>query len=456
MFENPNILQWILVVLSGLIFFFITPISKTTSEFFSATDAEGKQPGVFMLTASLVISWIFAKSITNAANLGLLFGFVGGVAYAVYYLSFVVAGIVIYQLRTKGGFTSIHHFLQTKFGRSAVVIFSILIGFRLFNEVWSNTMVIGSYFGAAGSTAYYWSILVFTGLTLAYTLKGGLRSSLLTDAIQMVLFGVLLFIIMALIMPRGEETVGDYIASGSWTMAGGLNLLFAAFIQVFSYPFHDSVMTDRGFISSPKKTLKSFLWAALIGFFCLVVFSFVGIFARFQGMEGQAAVEVGKVLGVAAMLSMNFIMVTSAASTLDSAFSSFSKLVVIDLGNKKLQTVSRGRLMMVLLTILGTVPIFFNPEILSATTVSGTMVMGLAPVFLLWKLNAPKLSFHLAVGAGIVIGILVAVGKFPKSLIFTEGKYNDLLASNLYGILLVFILFLIPYFFNKKTIDLGN
>jgi Na+/proline symporter len=451
MLDDPNILQWLLVVASGLLFFFITPISKTASEFFSATDSEGKQPGVFMLTASLVISWIFAKSITNAANLGLLFGFVGGVAYAVYYLSFVVAGVVIYQLRTKGGFTSIHHFLQSKFGRSAVVIFSILIAFRLFNEVWSNTMVIGSYFGATGSSSYYWSILVFTGLTLAYTLKGGLRSSLLTDAIQMVLFGVLLFIVMALIMPRSEETVGDYITSGSWTMAGGLNLLFAAFIQIFSYPFHDSVMTDRGFISSPKKTLTSFLWAALIGFFCLVLFSFVGIFARFQGMEGQAAVEVGKFLGVAVMLAMNFIMVTSAASTLDSAFSSFSKLVVIDLGNKKIQTVSRGRLMMVFLTILGTLPIFFNPEILSATTVSGTMVMGLAPIFLLWKLDAPKLSFHLAVGAGIVIGILVAIGKFPKNLIFTEGKYNDLLASNLYGIVLVFILFLIPYFSNKKT-----
>ena len=35
--------------------------------------------------------------------------------------------------------------------RAAVWLFSILIGIRLFNEVWSNTMVIGSYFGDYGS-----------------------------------------------------------------------------------------------------------------------------------------------------------------------------------------------------------------------------------------------------------------------------------------------------------------
>jgi len=34
-------------------------------------------------------------------------------------------------------------------------------------------MVIGSYFGDIGSSAYYWSILVLYVLTLAYVIKGG-------------------------------------------------------------------------------------------------------------------------------------------------------------------------------------------------------------------------------------------------------------------------------------------
>ncbi|MEL6718802.1 MAG: sodium:solute symporter, partial [Bacteroidota bacterium] len=124
-------LQWGIILLFGLAFFFLAPLSKTTAEFFAALSKKGRQPSVFMLTSSLVISWIFAKSITNAANLGLSFGFVGSIAYAAYYLSFVVAGIVIYQLRTKGNFSSIHHFLEQRFGKSAIRLFSLLIGFRL-------------------------------------------------------------------------------------------------------------------------------------------------------------------------------------------------------------------------------------------------------------------------------------------------------------------------------------
>ena len=404
-----------------------------------------------MLTGSLVISWIFAKSITNAANLGLSFGIVGGVAYAVYYLSFIVAGIIIYQMRVTGGFRSIHHFLQSRFGAVAVALFSILIGFRLFNEVWSNTMVIGSYFGEQGSRPYYLAILVFTSLTLAYVIKGGLRSSLLTDAIQMIFFGVLIVILLGVILPKSEARAVDYITSGTWRMDSGVNLVFVALIQVFSYPFHDPVLTDRGFISPPKITLRSFLWASVIGIICMVLFSFVGIYARLEGLEGEAPVAVGKTLGTGIMLAMNFIMITSAASTLDSSFTSFSKLMVMDLGKKLANALKRGRWMMVLLAVGGTLPVFAGPEVLSATTVSGTMVMGLAPVFVLWKLKAPKISFYLSVGIGVAIGIIQVIGLFPQQLVWTTGKYADLLWANAWGLILCFIVFLIPVIFSNAT-----
>ena len=280
-----------------------------------------------------MISWIFAKSITNAANLSRDFGWVGGFSYATYYLSFLVAGVIIYQLRTQGNYTSLHHFLQTKFGKIAVYTFSILIGFRLYNEVWSNTMVIGSYFDEAGSVGYYLAICVFTLLTLIYTLKGGMSSSVLTDAIQMIFFGVLLFIILVIVLPSSEAPITAYVQSGEWKMSAGFNLFFVALIQVFSYPFHDAVLTDRGFLSSPKLTLKSFLWATVIGFACIFLFSIVGIHAKVLGLSGQAPVAVGKLLGTGLMLLMNFIMITSAASTLDSAFMSGSKLLVEDLGS---------------------------------------------------------------------------------------------------------------------------
>jgi hypothetical protein len=280
-----------------------------------------------------------------------------------------------------------------------------------------------------------------------------LKSSLLTDMVQMLLFGVLLFVILGIIMPRAEGGVERFIESGEWELSTGLNLLFAALIQIFSYPFHDPVLTDRAFISPPKTTLYSFLLATGIGFLCILLFSFVGIYARFEGMEGQAPVVVSQSLGAGMMLLMNFIMVTSAASTLDSSFSSFSKLLVVDLGKRQKVSVSRGRIAMVLVAVAGTIPVFLSPEILSATTVSGTMVIGLAPVFLFWKWKVPKIAFFLSVGFGIFAGLLLAAGWVPPVLVFFEGPYGDLLSVNLWGSAGCFGLFFAARYFVKEKKD---
>lgn len=437
-----KIWQWGLVIASSLVLFFISPMAKNTSQFFKAVQKR-KTPNTVMLMGSLIISWIFAKSITNAANLGLDYGIVGGVAYAGYYVSFAVAGVIIYKMRLHGNYTSIHHFLSSKFGKGAVAVFSILIAIRLFNEVWSNTMVIGSYFGAIGTGSYYWSILVFTVLTLAYVLKGGMSSSIFTDVLQMGLFSILILVILGAIFDSETNfTVENAVSSGVWSFDMGLNLLFAAILQSFSYPFHDPVLTDRGFLSSPKVTLKSFLWASILGGLCIVLFSIIGVYAQSQGMQGQAAVEVGKAFGVIILLVINFIMITSAASTLDSTFSSFSKLVAIDL--KLGDSLQFGRWSMVVIAVLGTIPVFLDAEILSATTISGTMVIGLTPVFLFWRGSAPKISFHLSVFCGILFGFLLIFNRFPKALQFTDGKYSDLLWINFWGILSCIILYFIP------------
>jgi Na+/proline symporter len=308
-------------------------------------------------------------------------------------------------------------------------------------------MVIGSYFGETGSSSYYWAILVFTVLTLAYAIKGGLSSSIFTDVIQMVLFSVLLVIILGVIFAQGDFTVKEAAVSGVWSFELGLNLFFAAIIQSFSYPFHDPVLTDRAFITSPRVTRKSFLWASAIGAICIVLFSLIGVYAQTQGMKGQAAVEFGKAFGVIILLVINFIMITSAASTLDSTFSSFSKLLSVDL--KMGNNLTFGRASMAAIAILGTIPVFLDAEILSATTISGTMVIGLTPVFLFWKKEVPKISFHLSVICGLFFGFLLVFKMFPDTLIFTKGKYADLLWVNVWGILSCILLYLIPSWIKK-------
>ncbi len=451
-------LQWILILVFGLGFLIFAPRAKTLESFFQAANKSGKKPSFWILSSSLVISWIFAKSITNAANLGLSYGIVGGLSYACYYFSFLVAGIVLYNIRTKGGYKSIHEFLTQKFGATAMLLFSVLIFIRLYNEIWSNTMVIGSYFGESGSTPYYLSILVFTGLTLLYSLKGGMRSSLITDGIQMIFFGVLLVAILSIVLPHeANQGFQGIISSGSWDWGSGLNLMIVALIQVFSYPFHDSVMTDRAFISDPRTTLRSFLWAGLIGFVCIFLFSLIGVTAKNIGLAGQATVEIAKYSGIVLMLMINFIMITSAASTLDSAMSSFSKLTIIDLGFFKSAPLAYGRIAMVVFCILGTIPIFLDAEILSATTVSGTMVLGLAPVFLFWSKASNPISFLVTVSIGIIGGLWFSSGLGIESINFCTGAYSELLSINIIVTILVFAsYFLCNFIFNKdfKTIKI--
>ena len=438
--------QWLLIIGSSLIFLFLSPLAKTTDQFYKAIQ-NSKTPNTTVLTGSLIISWIFAKSITNAANLGLEFGILGGIAYAGYYLSFAVAGILIYKLRVRGGYTSIHHFLVSKFGKQAMFLFSLLIAIRLFNEVWSNTMVIGTYFGDSGSVPYYWAIILFTILTLAYAIKGGLSSSIFTDVIQMIFFSILLLIILINVFKADNFEIKDIANSSVWSFDLGLNLFLAAILQSFSYPFHDPVLTDRAFISSPKVTRKSFLWASVLGAFCIILFSIVGVYAKVNGMQGDAAFEVGKAFGIIILLVINFIMITSAASTLDSTFSSFSKLAAIDL--KLGKSVKFGRISMALIAVLGTIPVFLNAEILSATTISGTMVIGLTPIFVFWNTKVPKISFYLSVCCGLFFGLLLIFKVFPSNLIFTEGKYADLLWVNFWGILCCIIVYMFPKWIKK-------
>jgi hypothetical protein len=267
----------------------------------------------------------------------------------------------------------------------------------------------------------------------------------------MIFFVMLLVFVLTIILPKTEGGIVAITNSGEWSMHTGLNLFFVAIIQVFSYPWHDPIMTDRGFLSSPATTLKSFLLATLIGIVCIILASLIGVFGNIEGIGSPPAMEVAKFIGIPVLLGMNLIMVTSAASTIDSTFTSAAKLVHIDIFKSKGLSVPKARWTMAIFAVLGTIPVFFNPEILSATTVSGTMVLGLAPIFLFWQWKAPALSYYLSVGIGILFGIVMLFITIPESLLWTSGKYADLLFVNIIATICCFLGFMLPYYFQKHA-----
>lgn len=449
---------WGFLALYGVVMYAVSPQARTLSAFFGGTDEQGRAASQWALTASIFISWIFAKSVTNAANLGAAHGVVGGLAYAAYWLSIPVAGLVIYSLRRRYGATGLVPFLLAKYGRAAALAFSLAILVRLYNEVWSNTAVVGGYYGASGSGAFIGAALLFTAATLFYSVKGGLRSSIYTDVIQtaifVIFFGIVLFYILPQHGPRELLSVGEF------RMAAGVDLLLVALLQVLSYPFHDPVLTDRGFITEEKGMLKAFFVSGALGFVCIFVFSLVGIHGKLAGLplSDNVPAAVAQGLGIGALFVMTVVMIAAAGSTLDSTFSSLSKSIAQELpmlAGRTLDTCSAIRVgiwVMVLFALVGNLPMIAGTDILKATTISGTMVMGLAPVFLLhrWVRYSPA-SFHLSFWTGLALGTALALGWIPPSWAIGDGKYALLLGTNLYGLALCTLGFVLPLALQRRA-----
>jgi hypothetical protein len=448
------------------------PRGVTATQFFRGQSRTGAAPSVWLVAASAAISWIFAKSIANAADLGQAFGIVGGLGYAIYYLSFGVAAATIYLIRTRGGYVSLSAFLVGKYGAVCARLFLLTISIRLFNEVWSNTKVTSLYFGPEGSEAYWAAAIVVTVFTLWYAWTGGLRSSLLTDSAQMILASILLALILMVVFPPVAER-GLPSMPGSTTSAG-ITFCLLALVQILSYPFHDPVLTDRAFISPPKRMIIAFMLGGVMAGGFIFLFSTVGLYALAFGLSGSPSVSVPSAFGLAMLMVFNGIMLTSGGSTIDSAFTSTAKWAAQDWRNRYTaptgRDVLRGRIAMVLIAMLGNLPLLAvylpgktGPAIIAATTISGTMVMGLAPIFLLsFVRSAGQLSFHLAFWPGLLIGIgrtlegATGTSLFPAWLQLGTGKYALDLGLNVYGLALCTIGYLLGALLSRAPVSKLN
>ncbi len=441
---------WIILAIYCALTWWATPRRVSAPQFFDGRGNNGQVPGIWLVALSAGITWIFAKSISNSASLANAYGLLGNAGYTIYYLSFVVAGVAIYFMRTRGGVRSMPEFLVDKYGGFCAKLFLITIAFRLFNEVWSNTKVMALYFGAEGSGGYWIAACLITLFTVAYAWSGGMRASLLTDRLQTILVFALLAVVLAVLMPglrsHGLPQVDDK------TFSAGLTFCGLALVQILSYPFHDPVMTDRGFLNRPDQMLRSFLLAGLLSGAFIFLFGFIGLYARAFGISGDPSLAVPASFGLLMMLVFNGIMLLSGGSTIDSTFTSVAKFAARDWTNARGDIASRhlslGRIAIVIVAIVGNLPLLsiylgdkIGPAIIAATTISGTMVMGLAPIFLLaWLRPAGALSFHLAFWPGLSLGVVRAMETFlrveilPNWLALGSGKFAIDLGVNVWGL----------------------
>ncbi len=411
---------------------------QASVEGFFGGRTNGQAPGLWTLVLSQVTTWIFARSLMNAAILGYFYGIAGTLAYTAYYGSFLTGGFIVARLRAQGA-GSVQDWLGARFGKTGQGTYNLVIALRLLSEVFSNLLVVGLIFSALvpentgiGTLA----ILAVAVLGLAYSAWGGLSAALRTDVAQMVIFlGVFAIAFVYLVASPGFSWVAVLTApgtSGNWL---GWVLLVVAFLQVFSYPAHDPVMMDRGFLADEAVTRKSFLHAFWISSLAILGFGVFGIQASLVGADYE-----GQLLGTWALMFPGWVwamlmasLLISALSTLDSAMASAARLTVEELKLAPRNLIG-GRVAMVVFMATGTaLTLWGNATLFDAVAVSGTASMFLTPVLvtgLILRRDIALWSYLVAFGAAMIGAFAYFARAWPSvAWALPEGhKYEQLFA----------------------------
>ncbi|WP_425070275.1 sodium:proline symporter [Sagittula sp. S175] len=351
---------------------------------FYGGQTEGRAPGLWVLVLSQVTTWIFARSLMNAAILGYFYGIAGVLAYAAYYASFLTGAFVVGRLRENGA-TSVQDWLGARFGAVGQATYNLVVALRLLSEVFANLIVVGLIFGALLPGAEVWSILAVAALALAYSAWGGLSAALRTDVVQMLVFLVVFGVALVALLVSPDFDLGAALtAPGQSGGYLGWVLLAVAALQVFSYPVHDPVMMDRGFVADEQTTRLAFLHAFWISTLCILAFGLFGIQASLMG----AAYE-GELIGTWSAMFPGWIfaalmlsLLVSALSTLDSALASAARLMVEELRMAP-RSLAGGRVVMLGFTLAGVaLTLWGNQTLFDAVAVSGTASLFLTPVLI--------------------------------------------------------------------------
>ncbi len=414
------------------------PRRVSVDGFFGGQSETGQAPKLLTLVLSQVTTWIFARSLMNAAILGYFYGMAGTLAYAAYYGSFLTGGFVVARLRA-GGAGSVQDWLHARFGSVGTGCYNLVIALRLLSEVFANLIVVGLIFSAVLpeiALAKEMSIALVAMLGLAYSAWGGLSAALRTDVLQMAVFLVVFTVaFIAMLLSPGFDLGAVVTAQGTSGSYNGWILMAVAALQVFSYPVHDPVMMDRGFLADEKTTQRSFLHAFWLSALCIIAFGMFGIQASLVGAEYE-----GELIGTWAGMFPAWIfaallisLLISALSTLDSALSSASRLCVEELALAP-RSLTGGRIIMIAFMAAGAaLTLWGNATLFDAVAVSGTASMFLTPVLIVGLVMGRSValwSYVLAFGAALMGATLyfARTSDWAAAVLPDGHKYEQLLA----------------------------
>ena len=242
--------------------------------------------GLFSLTTSLVASalgaWILfgPASAATWGGIGAVIGYALGTAFPMIFLIYL--GKKIRKEFPKG--SSLIEFMRRKFGKSLFKLILLMTIFYMFIFLCAEVTAVAILINYISGTELWITALIVLIATLTYTLYGGLRASIFTDNIQMIVIGVLLVISVSYIITfAGSEFSFSYVKeknpqllSGSYIPSYTAGLTF--FIAVAATNLFHQGNWQRVYAAKNQQTLQKSL---IISFFIIVPIVF---FMGFAGM----------------------------------------------------------------------------------------------------------------------------------------------------------------------------
>ena len=331
------------VIVISLIFVFLGLYNSKKYQGINNYLTANRNIGLFSLTTSLTASalgaWILfgPASAATWGGIGAIIGYSLGTAFPMFFLIYL--GKKIRKEFPKG--SSLIEFMRKKFGKSLFKLILLMTIFYMFIFLCAEVTAVAVLINYISGTELWITALIVLMSTLAYTLYGGLRASIFTDNIQMVVIVVLLLISLAYISSfTGSEFSFDFIKeknpqllSSSYVPSYTAGLTF--FIAVAATNLFHQGNWQRVYAAKNFETLRKSL---IISFFIIIPIVF------YMGFSGMVAFSIDPTtrpdLGFftlllkdqTELLSVVVIILGLALtiSTVDTLVNAISSLIIVD------------------------------------------------------------------------------------------------------------------------------
>ena len=359
-----------LVFIISLIFAFLGLYHSKKKQGLNNYLTANRNIGLFSLTTSLTASalgaWILFGPVSAATwgGVGAIIGYSLGTAFPMIFLIYL--GKKIRKEFPKG--SSLIEFMRKKFGKSLFKLILLMTIFYMFIFLCAEVTAIAVLINYISGTKLWITALIVLLSTLTYTLYGGLRASIFTDNIQMIVIGILLLISLSYIISfTGSQFSFNFIKqknphllSSAYipSYTSGLTFFIAvAATNLFHQGNWQRVYAAKNFEILKKSLLLSFFIIVPIvfymGFIGMVAFTIdsttrpdLGFFSLLLKEQTELLSLLVIILGLALTIS-----------TVDTLINAISSLIIVD-GKatfnfkKKINYLNFSKYIIVLLSII--------------------------------------------------------------------------------------------------------